>query len=95
MAWRHYMDVTDSWRAIRDVTHGSSMDPNVALKYKDNSISFLYLDTAHAPGITAKELALWWPKLKKSGSMLCGDDYIAHRANMENTYEHDIHSFFR
>ena len=95
MVWRHYMEVTESWESIRDVKHCSSTDPETAKKYAADSVDFIYLDTAHASGITATELELWWPKLKKSGSMLCGDDYIRVKdVCKKGTYENDIHTFF-
>ena len=75
MAWRYFMQKTGSWDAIRHVRHGSSIDPAVAQRYADNSIDFIYLDTAHDAALTRAELAIWWPKVKESGGWLCGDDY--------------------
>jgi hypothetical protein len=75
MAWRYFMQKTGSWDAIRHVRHGSSIDPAVAQRYANNSIDFIYLDTAHDAALTRAELAIWWPKVKESGGWLCGDDY--------------------
>ena len=74
MAWHYYMLKTHSWEMIRRVFHGSSTDRNIAQRYDDSSVDFVYLDTAHEASITEQELAIWWPKVKQKG-LLCGDDY--------------------
>jgi len=76
MAWHHFMLKTNSWEMINKVFHGSSTDANIVNQYKDASVDFIYLDTAHDARITTQELDLWWPKLKRHG-LLCGDDYYS------------------
>lgn len=42
--------------------------------FNDNSVDFIYFDTDHSYEHVAKELKLWYPKVKKGG-ILSGHDY--------------------
>ena len=74
MAWHYYMLHTESWGMLNNVFHASSTDRRIVAKYKNSSVDFVYLDTAHDARVTRHELSLWWPKVK-IGGWLCGDDY--------------------
>ena len=94
MAWAHNMITSGSWDAISRVVHGSDTDMNIVSRYSDDSVSFIYLDTSHGYWQTKRELQLWWPKLKASGSLLCGDDYDAAKRDTPRSYAAALHAFF-
>lgn len=48
---------------------------NAASYFKDSSIDFIYLDANHKLEFVAKDLEMWYPKLKKGG-LFSGHDYI-------------------
>lgn len=41
--------------------------------FKDQSLSFCYIDGNHSYSAVLVDLTVWWPKIK-SGGYLCGDD---------------------
>jgi hypothetical protein len=47
-------------------------------QFKDESLSFIYLDSAHDYDSVARDLQEWWPKLK-SGGIFSGHDYTDKR----------------
>ena len=47
------------------------------LKFKDNTLDFVYIDASHDYESVANDLNIWYPKLK-GGGVLAGHDYIQH-----------------
>ena len=45
-----------------------------ALDFPDSFFDFIYVDAGHEYANVARDLDLWWPKLK-AGGMLAGDDF--------------------
>ena len=43
--------------------------------FPDNFFDFIYVDAAHEYAHVARDLRMWWPKLKKGG-MMAGDDFV-------------------
>lgn len=56
-------------------------------EFKDNSIQFLFLDTAHDSKYVKKELDVWIPKMKKGG-VIAGHDY--HWNGISELLEYEI-----
>lgn len=46
-----------------------------SMDFKDDSVSFIFLDSSHAYDTTRDELEVWWPKIKKGG-FFAAHDYI-------------------
>ena len=49
---------------------------NAAKLFQDNSLDFVYIDSAHDYEHTKEDLETWYPKVKKGG-LFCGDDSAA------------------
>jgi predicted O-methyltransferase YrrM len=49
---------------------------SAAATVPDGKLDWVYLDADHRYDSVARDLAVWWPKLKHGG-LLCGDDYNA------------------
>ena len=43
-------------------------------KYEDNFFDYIYIDAEHTFKAVTKDLEVWYPKLKKNGTLF-GDDY--------------------
>ena len=43
-------------------------------KYEDNFFDYIYIDAEHTYQAVTKDLEVWYPKLKKNGTLF-GDDY--------------------
>jgi hypothetical protein len=44
-------------------------------KFQDGQLDFAYIDAQHSYEAVARDIRLWWPKVKRKG-ILCGHDYI-------------------
>ena len=71
---------------------GDSADPKslvLALKYlQTDEINILFIDSSHAYEHTKKELALWFPKIKKGGFIFLHDTSIkARQSNGVGVYD--------
>ena len=49
--------------------------PAAAELVPDNSLDLVFLDGNHTYDGVKADLLGWWPKLKSTGSIMCGDDY--------------------
>jgi hypothetical protein len=50
--------------------------------FEDEYFDFIYIDSNHTYDNVLMDVKIWWPKLKVGG-MLCGDDYIDDRVDIE------------
>jgi Methyltransferase domain len=57
---------------VRAIHAGISWD--VAAKYTDESLDFVYIDADHAYESVRRDIAAWWPKVRRGGA-LAGHDY--------------------
>jgi hypothetical protein len=50
--------------------------------FRDEYFDFIYLDADHSYESTKRDMALWWPKLKKGG-VFGGHDYFRHTSSYQ------------
>jgi len=51
---------------------------DAVVKFKDESLDFVYIDGDHSFNSCTTDLRIWWPKVKKCGVM-AGDDFCVNR----------------
>jgi len=56
---------------------------NVVKEFEDESFDFIFIDADHTYEAVAKDIADWYPKVKKGG-IFCGHDYI--QKSMKNEF---------
>ena len=67
-------DTHDKFENIQNV-HILDVDSiEASSKYEDNFFDYIYIDAEHTYQAVTKDLEVWYPKLKKNGTLF-GDDY--------------------
>ena len=67
----------DTYDKFKNVQNVNILDLNsleASLKYEDNFFDYIYIDAEHTYKAVTKDLEVWYPKLKKNGTLF-GDDY--------------------
>ena len=67
----------DTYDKFENVQNVNILDLNsleASSKYKDNFFDYIYIDAEHTYKAVTKDLEVWYPKLKKNGTLF-GDDY--------------------
>mmetsp|Transcript_95482 Transcript_95482/g.169536 ORF Transcript_95482/g.169536 Transcript_95482/m.169536 type:complete len:309 (-) Transcript_95482:95-1021(-) len=72
-AFLHFMTETQTFAGIQKMIRGNDREKQTADNFKDNSVSFLYVDTEHGYEKTTEMLELWFRKVRVGGRM-CGDE---------------------
>jgi FkbM family methyltransferase len=75
----HYDCLVETCKSIKpwqDRAHIVRMDSvKAASMFPDEYFDFIYIDADHSYEGVVRDIAAWWPKIKKGG-LFCGDDYI-------------------
>jgi len=69
--YENNLNITDTRHMIKDVP-GCSWE--MADKFEDSSLDFVYIDAAHDYESVKKDIAAWTPKVKSTG-IIAGHDY--------------------
>ena len=67
----------DTYDKFKNVQNVNILDLNsleASSKYEDNFFDYIYIDAEHTYKAVTKDLEVWYPKLKKNGTLF-GDDY--------------------
>ncbi len=67
----------DTYDKFKNVQNVNILDLNsleASCKYEDNFFDYIYIDAEHTYEAVTKDLEVWYPKLKKNGTLF-GDDY--------------------
>ena len=67
----------DTYGKFENVQNVNILDLNsleASSKYEDNFFDYIYIDAEHTYKAVTKDLEVWYPKLKKNGTLF-GDDY--------------------
>ena len=67
----------DTYDKFENVQNVNILDLNsleASSKYQDNFFDYIYIDAEHTYKAVTKDLEVWYPKLKKNGTLF-GDDY--------------------
>ncbi|MDC0060081.1 class I SAM-dependent methyltransferase [Pelagibacteraceae bacterium] len=76
---QHFFDQAkkDTYDKFKNVQNVNILDLNsleASSKYEDNFFDYIYIDAEHTYKAVTKDLEVWYPKLKKNGTLF-GDDY--------------------
>lgn len=64
--------VTEAYKDRRHILHGDSIE--MAVSIDDGALDFVFLDANHTYEAVARDLRVWYPKVKSGGTM-CGHDW--------------------
>ena len=67
-------DTYDKFENIQNVNILDLNSLEASSKYEDNFFDYIYIDAEHTYKAVTKDLEVWYPKLKKNGTLF-GDDY--------------------
>ena len=67
-------DTYDKFQNIQNVHILDLNSLEASAKYEDNFFDYIYIDAEHTYQAVTKDLEVWYPKLKKNGTLF-GDDY--------------------
>ena len=67
-------DTHDKFKNIQNVHILDFNSQEASSKYEDNFFDYIYIDAEHTYQAVTKDLEVWYPKLKKNGTLF-GDDY--------------------
>ena len=67
-------DTYDKFKNIQNVHILDLNSIEASAKYEDNFFDYIYIDAEHTYKAVTKDLEVWYPKLKKNGTLF-GDDY--------------------
>ena len=67
-------DTYDKFENIQNVHILEFNSLQASSKYEDNFFDYIYIDAEHTYNAVTKDLEVWYPKLKKNGTLF-GDDY--------------------
>lgn len=67
------MNVVRNFEARATVCEATSAEASRTVL--NNSVDFVFLDAAHDYGNVARDIACWWPKVRRGGGVMCGHDY--------------------
>ena len=67
-------DTYDKFKNIKNVHILDFNSQEASSKYEDNFFDYIYIDAEHTYQAVTKDLEVWYPKLKKNGTLF-GDDY--------------------
>ncbi len=67
-------DTYDKFENIQNVNILDLNSLEASSKYEDNFFDYIYIDAEHTYEAVTKDLEVWYPKLKKNGTLF-GDDY--------------------
>jgi hypothetical protein len=67
-------DTFDKFKNIQNVHILDLNSLEASSKYEDNFFDYIYIDAEHTYKAVTKDLEVWYPKLKKNGTLF-GDDY--------------------
>ena len=67
-------DTYDKFENIQNVNILDFNSLEASSKYEDNFFDYIYIDAEHTYQAVTKDLEVWYPKLKKNGTLF-GDDY--------------------
>ena len=67
-------DTYDKFKNIQNVHILDCNSQEASSKYEDNFFDYIYIDAEHTYQAVTKDLEVWYPKLKKNGTLF-GDDY--------------------
>jgi len=67
-------DTYDKFKNIQNVHILDFNSQEASSKYEDNFFDYIYIDAEHTYQAVTKDLEVWYPKLKKNGTLF-GDDY--------------------
>ena len=67
-------DTYDKFENIQNVHILDFNSLEASSKYEDNFFDYIYIDAEHTYQAVTKDLEVWYPKLKKNGTLF-GDDY--------------------
>ena len=67
-------DTYDKFKNIQNVHILDFNSQQASSKYEDNFFDYIYIDAEHTYQAVTKDLEVWYPKLKKNGTLF-GDDY--------------------
>ena len=67
-------DTYDKFENIKNVHILDFNSLEASSKYEDNFFDYIYIDAEHTYQAVTKDLEVWYPKLKKNGTLF-GDDY--------------------
>lgn len=72
-AYLEAMQNIEGYESRAFMLRGLSSD--MASRFEDNSLDFVYIDGNHAYDWVKEDIELWWPKIKQGG-ILAGHDYL-------------------
>lgn len=72
-AYLEAMQNIEGYESRAFMLRGLSSD--MASRFEDNSLDFVYIDGNHAYDWVKEDIELWWPKIKEGG-VLAGHDYL-------------------
>ena len=67
-------DTYDKFENVQNVNILDLNSREASSKYQDNFFDYIYIDAEHTYNAVTKDLEVWYPKLKKNGTLF-GDDY--------------------
>ena len=67
-------DTYDKFENVQNVNILELNSLEASSKYEDNFFDYIYIDAEHTYKAVTKDLEVWYPKLKKNGTLF-GDDY--------------------
>ena len=67
-------DTYDKFENVQNVNILDLNSREASSKYQDNFFDYIYIDAEHTYKAVTKDLEVWYPKLKKNGTLF-GDDY--------------------